>query len=356
MQLMRPSHRKTVARLLSSTRMRPSKTHKIHSKRGCIYRIRAGRKLVNIQDFASARHGVERGPDSNDNRNFSSQVIAATWYLSSMVHRAVQNGVPRGQLVPREHTAYDGTPFYDEVLELPQGEAHRIMVYETGSIIDTIAQEAGARFLSDQPIWYLDPEEDRQRVFYGDWVIANDVPPERITADDLRAAIEIVSIGSRKKEVKDTQVHRSHNEYNGVPEFGLIFPDASDPRSIRWFRLVDGRTYQEVDLAPTGQVEVAAIPGLVLRVRPQSTWTDGRKIDVLYNGELRPPLAGERERYLDACREAAEARARAEQEKARAEQEKARAEQEKARAEQEKARAEKLAARLRGLGIDPENQ
>jgi hypothetical protein len=116
-------------------------------------------------------------------------------------------------------------------------------------------------FLSDQPVWYLHPENDEQRIYYGDWVIG-------------RAGPDPIN--------------------NEVPEFGLVFPDAADPRALVFFRLVDGK-YQELVVSPGGVVESATVPGLAFRVRPQSEWTDGQKLDVLYRGELRPTLAGERD-------------------------------------------------------------
>jgi hypothetical protein len=247
---------------------------------------------------------------------------------------------PPSTLQRWEHTAFDGTPFYDEDLKVAQNTAHRVMVYETGNVLAMVAQEAGLLFLSDEPIWYLHPESDEQKVFYGDWVIArSNTDHMRITSEDLLLVVEIVSTHYRKKEIKDTVFQRALNEYNEVPEFALVFPDAADSRSIHWYRLVDGR-YEEISLSPGAEIASSTIEGLLLRVRPQSEWAEGRKIDIYYKGERRLVLDEER--------------ARAEQEKARAEQEKARAEQEKARAEQEKARADRLAERLRELGLDPD--
>jgi hypothetical protein len=284
-----------------------------------------------------------------------------------MVNRAHPPDVPRGQLVAKPHDAYDGTPFFDEDLQVPQSPAHRIMVYETGSIVDVVAQEAGLRFASDEPIWYLDPDQDVQRAYYGDWVIARDVPMERVTAHDLVVVLEVVSTNDRRKEIKDTVFQRALNEYNGVPEFGLVFPDADDPRALQWFTLVEGR-YHELTVSAGGQVEVAGVPGLVFRVRPQERWTDGRKLDVLYRGELRHPLPeayaqaeAEKARAEEEKARAEEEKARAEEEKARAEEakarveeEKARAEEAKARAEEEKARADRLAEHMRAMGLDPD--
>jgi hypothetical protein len=47
----------------------------------------------------------------------------------------------RRELVPRTHTAFDGIPFYDEELQVAQSHAHRIMVFDFGTIFGAIAQE-----------------------------------------------------------------------------------------------------------------------------------------------------------------------------------------------------------------------
>ncbi len=146
-----------------------------------------------------------------------------------------------------------------------------------------------------------------------------------VTAGDLLLVIEVVTTTQRRKEVKDTVFQRALNEHNKVPELGLVFPDKGDPRSLQWHRLVDGR-YEEIALSEADKVESATIEGLVLRVKPQTDWEDGKKIDVCYRGEWRLRLDGER----------------------------ARSEQRQAQAEQEKARADRLAQRLRELGVDPD--
>lgn len=245
---------------------------------------------------------------------------------------------PRGVLVRRPHDAVDGIPYYDAELDVAQSTAHRIMAVESSAILAAIAKEAGLSFLSDEPIWYLHPETDEQRVYYGDIVLGRATDTTRITAEDLLLVIEVVSTNDRRKELKDTRFQRLLNEYNAVPEFGLAFPEVDDPRALTWHRFVDGQ-YEEHVVAPGGRVQSWTVPGLELVVLPRDRWEPGSKLDVHFRGELRPRLAGER--------------ARAEQERARAEQEKARAEQEKARAEQEKARADRLVERLRQLGEDP---
>ena len=240
-----------------------------------------------------------------------------------------EDGVRRP--VPRLITECDSTPFFDEDLQVGHLKPHRIMATETAPILDAISDEAGILFLCDEPIWFLHPETDEQKVFYGDLVLARPVDRMRITSADLLLVIEVVSTNDRRKELKDTRFQRLLNEYNGVPEFALVFPDVEDPRALTWFRLVDGEYAEEV-IAPGASASSSAVPGLELRVRPRDAWAPGTKIDVLYRGELRPRLAAER---------------------ARADEAQARADEAQARADQAQARADALEARLRELGIDP---
>jgi Uma2 family endonuclease len=235
-------------------------------------------------------------------------------------------------LEPWLHAPVVGTPYYDEDLDVGQSSAHRIMVSETAPIFADIAREAGLLFLSDEPIWYLHPETDGQKVFYGDCVFAAGSDTARLTADSLRLVIEIVSTHDRRKELKDTRFQRLLNEYNQVIEFGLVFPELDDARALTWLRLVDSE-YQEFAVAPGASVISQTVPGLELRVRPKAQWTKGDKLEIYYKGEHRPRLVGERER---------------------ANLERDRANQERDRANQERDRAERLAARLRELGLDPD--
>jgi len=272
------------------------------------------------------------------------------------------------------HGPVVGTPYFDEELQVPQSPSHREMVGETVPILNAIALDAGLGFFSDEPIWYLSPETDEQKTYYGDLVLARDVDRSRVTAEDLLLVIEVVSTNDRRKIVKDTRFQLALNEYNGVPEFGLVFPDLDDPRALTWCRLRDGR-YEEQVVVPGGRVTSETVPGLDLLVLPRERWARGHKIDFYYRGELRPRLLVERARAEEAIARAEQETARAEQEAARAEQEAARAEQETARAEreatraeqqaaraeqeaaraeQEAARAERLAQRLRELGLEPD--
>lgn len=255
-------------------------------------------------------------------------------YDRSMGARA-DGGVRRP--VPWLHTDPGGTPFFDEDLQVGHLKPHRIMATDTGAILAALADDAGILFLSDEPIWYLHPETDEQKVFFGDLVLARPVDHMRITSADLLLVIEVVSTNDRRKELKDTRFQRLLNEYNGVPEFASVFPDVEDARALTWFRLVDDEYVEEV-IAPGASACSSMVPGLELRVRPREVWAPGYKIDVLYRGELRPRLAVER---------------------ARADQAEARADQAEARADQEKARADALEARVRELGLsdpDPDNE
>jgi len=224
----------------------------------------------------------------------------------------------RSRLVPRLHTAVDGTPYFDEGLQVAQSTAHRIMAVDLSAILATVGAEAELTYLSDEPIWYISPDTDEQKVYYGDIVLARAVDTTRITADDLLFVMEIVSTNDRRRELKDTRFQRFVNEYNDVPEFALAFPEVEDPRALTWYELVDGE-YLEHIVGPGGQVESRTIPGLALKVLPREEWRPGHKFDGFYRGEVRPGHAEER-----------------------------------ARAEQEKARAEALACRLRELGVDPD--
>jgi len=270
------------------------------------------------------------------------------------------------RLVPRLHEEPSGIPYFDEELGVPQNTAHRIMVSDAATILASIAKEADLAFLSDEPIWYLHPESDVQRTFYGDCVLARKTDTRTIIADSVLLAIEVVSTQDRRKELKDTRFQRLLNEYNGVAEFALLFPDLGDARALTWCQLVAGQ-YEEHIVAPGGRVSSQAVPGLELRVVPLADWTPGYKIEVFYRGEHRPRLLGERARAEQARTEAEQARTEAEQarteaeharteaEHARTEAEHARTEAEHARTEaiQERERAERLAARLRELGVEP---
>jgi hypothetical protein len=165
------------------------------------------------------------------------------------LHTDEGGGVDELRPVPRLHTAFDGIPYFDEDLQVGQSPAHRIMISESAPILTSIAEEAGVLFLSDEPIWYLHPEHDEQRAFYGDLVLARPVDRMRVTSSDLLLVVEVVSTRDRRKELKDTRFQRLLNEYNGVPEFALVFPELDDARALTWLPMVDGE-YREQVVAP----------------------------------------------------------------------------------------------------------
>lgn len=252
---------------------------------------------------------------------------------------------PPRRIEPRLHAPVDGTPYFDEELQLPQSRAHMAMVIELGSVLRALSEELGRPFLSDNPIWYLDVADDAQRVSFPDLaLLAPGTDVARVTAEEAPWVAEVVSTDDRRREIKDTRFQVAMNEYNEVPELALLFPELEDPRALRFHRLVEGH-YQELEVGPGGSVASESVPGLELRVLPRSEWRPGRKVQIYYRGEHRLPLD--------------EAVARAEEERARAEQERARAEEERARAdaaEQEaaQARAESEAARARAEKAEAE--
>ena len=265
--------------------------------------------------------------------------------------RPAEHPAPARRIDPRPHDSesFIGTPYYDEALDVPQSEAHMAMVIELGSVLRGLAGELGYTFHSDNPIWYLHIEDDEQRVGYPDLALMTPgTAVERSTAEEARWVAEVVSTTDRRKELKDTRFQLALNEYNGVPEFALLFPELDDPRALRFHRLEDGR-YQELDVGPGASVRSEAVPGLELRVLPRAEWREGRKVEVLYEGVRRPPLD-------EALEQAEAARARARAAEAKAEEERARAEEERARADSAEARTEALLAQLRALGVDPEGE
>ncbi len=242
-----------------------------------------------------------------------------------------------------------GIPYYDEELDVAQSPAHMAMVIELGSVLRALSEELGRPFLSDNPVWYLDVENDAQRVSCPDLALLDPgADVDRVTAADARWVAEVVSTKDRRLGIKDTRFQLAMNEYNEVPEFALLFPELEDARALRLYRLEEGR-YQELDVGPGGSVESHSVPGLELRVLPRPVWRPGRKVQIFYKGEHRPPL-DEALARAEAERARAEAeRARAEEAESRAEEAQSRAEEERARAERERARAEAAEAELAAL-------
>jgi hypothetical protein len=219
-------------------------------------------------------------------------------------------------------------------------------VFDIGPILEVLCEELGLRFLSDHPIWYADPATDEQKVFYGDLVVARPTEVERITAADLLIVIEVVSSTYPRKEVKDTSFQRALNEYNEVPEFGLLFPEPDETRTLHWCRLHPGEVpYRELRATPGSSVTSSGVEGLEFRVLPRDQWAPGRKIEVWYRGVQRLSLAKEHQRAEAESQRAETESQRAETERQRAEAERQRAEAERQRAETEHQRAEAASQR-----------
>ncbi|HAS50661.1 MAG TPA: hypothetical protein DCS21_02505 [Gammaproteobacteria bacterium] len=255
---------------------------------------------------------------------------------------------PRPLPLPHPPESMIGTPYYDDEFEMAQSIAHMHTIYYVGSLLNRVAKAADLRVVSDNPVWYWLPEAGRQRALYPDYALTANPRVDRLTADELVLALEVVSTTQPPKEAKDTVLMRERNAAHGVREFVLIYPEPDDPRSVVWHGYDEwtGR-YQVAPLPTDGRYRSVAVPGLELEVLPPEEWTLGRKVRVWFRGqELRD---GEAEAHR---REAAEAQAA--QERTRAEQERAEKEVALAEKEQEQARAARLAERLRALGIDPE--
>jgi hypothetical protein len=202
-----------------------------------------------------------------------------------------------------------GIPFYDDEFDMPQSTAHSAMIRDLGAFLDQLADSTGLRLLSDNPVWYWIHEDEKQRILYPDYALADTTLPERAMATDLRLALEVVSTERAEKERKDSERMRARNAANGVPEFGLLYPELADSRSLRWFH-VDPASglYREANLPADGRFRSRAVPGLELEVLEPAAWRPGRKIRLWYWGK-RIPSAEEESRRADAA-EAENARLR----------------------------------------------
>ena len=258
------------------------------------------------------------------------------------------------RIEPRLHEAVEDRPWYDTELDLAQSPAHSAMVIDLASVLGSLASELSLTVLSDASVWFINPGTDEQQVSFPDLaVLRPGTEVRRATAEEALFIGEVVSTQDRRKEIKDTRFQAAFSEYNDVPEFALFFPELDDARALTWFRMVDG-LYEEVAVAPGAEVASTAIPGLAFRVLPREAWRPGRKVDVVYRGELRLPVEGERARAEEERARAEEERARAEEERARAEKERARAERLESQLDAAKAREDELKARLRAAGLDPD--
>lgn len=241
---------------------------------------------------------------------------------------ATERAERRPRLIPIPHPpeSMAGIPYYDEELDMPQSRAHSKTILWLATLLDRVAEATGLEGISDNPVWYWIPEENRQKALYPDYALTANPDTRALMATELLLVVEVVTTSKPVKERKDTMQMRDYNEAHGVQEFVLIYPEPEDERSVVWHRYDEQRQrYQVVPLPADGQYRSEAIPGLAIEVLPRREWRFGRKARVWFRGQE--------------FREAAVEAARAEQ-----------AELAQARAEQQAAR---LAARLRALGIDP---
>jgi hypothetical protein len=203
-----------------------------------------------------------------------------------------------------------GIPYYDDEFDMAQSPAHSAMIRDLGGFLDQLADWTGLHVLSDNPIWYWVQEDNEQRILYPDYALADTATLDRALATDLRLALEVVSTERAEKERKDSERMRKRNATNGVPEFGLLYPESADPRALRWFRLdADDGRYQEATLPANRRFRSQAVPGLEFEVLEPDQWQPGRKVRLWYQGQ-RMPCVREEGRRADAA-EADNARLRA---------------------------------------------
>jgi Uma2 family endonuclease len=246
---------------------------------------------------------------------------------------------------PPEH--YDGIPYYDHELDIPQSIPHAEMVHDFGNFLRQVASAAALRVQSDNPIWYWIAETSEQKPFYPDYALAEPVDLSRITALDLRLVVELVSTATPAKEQKDTVRMRELNAANGVPEFLLLYPEPEDRRALRWFSLDDTNGgYREWPVPDDRRYRSQSVPGLEIEVLPPEAWQPGRKVRLWYRGDRLPALDEAVWQAEQATRQAEQATREAEQ--ARRAREIADRQFEQARAENER-----LLARLREAGLEP---
>ena len=245
---------------------------------------------------------------------------------------------PRIERRPHEPPECD-IGYYDPELDVPTSPTHNAAMYDLHTKLAPIAKARGLVFMSDNSIWYLEPNTGKQKVLYPDVVFATRL--DSVTAEDALLVIEIVSTHDARKERKDTVQQRQNNEFNQVPEFGLYFPDVDDERVFELFRWDPvSSSYVSVPRSENGRFASASMPGLEFEVLPVEVWQDGVKMDVYFEGQR--------------CLSFEEQRLRADREAERAQRE-ADARREAETSERlATQRSEKLAAKLRALGIDPD--
>ncbi len=205
--------------------------------------------------------------------------------MSSVPHPAVVRPYP--QPCPHPPESMVGIPFYDEEFGLPQSDAHFATVLSLGNMLRRVAGLAGLREVGDYPTWYWLPDQGRQQALHPDLALSRNHAIEALTATDLVLVVEIVTTKDARKERKDTIRMRQLNEYHGVPEFLMVYPEPEDERSLRWCRHDPGSgQYRELDWPADRRYRSEAVPGLEIEVLPRAEWTLGHKLRCHYCGEV----------------------------------------------------------------------
>ncbi|MCB1191311.1 MAG: Uma2 family endonuclease [Leptospiraceae bacterium] len=231
-------------------------------------------------------------------------------------------------------------PYYDEELGLMQGEAHKRAIIKYAPCFEWIEEKLDLRFLSDQPIWFYNPQKGKQVGIAGDLVLAKQVDVSKITAESILFYMEVVSTDDPRRENRDTIEKKPLCEYNGVPEFGLYFPDLKDERIFQLYRLVNG-VYHPVMENESGKWCSEMIEGLCIERLTEDEWKEGVKIQIWFGDEKLLGYAQEVERRKQSEKEKEEAESKW-------------GDAEIARWEAEK-KVKALSDKLKALGINPED-
>ncbi len=256
---------------------------------------------------------------------------------------------------PHPEGATDGIPYYDKEFDMPQSFAHGKTIHYLIELLNQVADRVGLETLSDNPVWYWNPWEDRRQIVYPDYALATPTDLGSVTARSLRLVLEVVSIERVEKERKDSERMRLLNEFNGVPEFLLVYPELADGRSLVWYRYDGDRAaYERVPLSGDRRYQSLAIPGLEIEVLEPGDWSLGRKVRAYHLGQEVRDVKAERqarEREQQAREREQQAREAAERQ---AEEERQAREAAEGRVLEALAEQERLRALLKQAGIEPE--
>jgi Uma2 family endonuclease len=225
----------------------------------------------------------------------------------------------------------------------PEGDFHRVPKERSRQTLEGYFQRIGRRvYLSSElPVYY--PGEPR---FAPDLIAVLDVdthPRQRWVVSEegkgIDFALEVTLSGSRKKDLEENVVRYARLR---IPEY-FVF-DALNQR-LRGYRLpAPGTSYEPI--MPQGGTWSSQVLGLELAIEGQSLrFYHGASL-ILDADEM----IGRLTRMVD------EVLAREHAALARADSEQQRADSEQQRADSEQQRAERLANKLRGLGVDPDDE